>query len=318
MFIDEFNITVESGAGGRGCESFFVRTDHKRVPNGGNGGKGGDIIFRADENVTGLEDFVHRRIIKAATGGAGGPNLMTGRTGDPVILKIPCGTFLINRETNLRIRDLIDHGDEVIVAEGGKGGSGNQNGQGLHAPGKGQVVQVGLIVKLASDIALVGLPNSGKSLLLRALTHAQAKVENYPFSTQTPQLGIMECSSYEQLKICELPGLLAGASEGKGLGNKFLRHLERTKLVALVLDPFNEYGLSLKESYKVLVHELKCYAENILDIPRIVIVNKSDKEGFSKFADSARASFKETVLNVSALEGAGLDELKLHLEKIFL
>ena len=318
MFIDEINITVESGVGGKGCESFFVRTDHKRVPNGGNGGKGGDIIFRADENVTGLDDFLHKRIIKAEPGGSGGANLKTGRSSDPVILKIPCGTFILNRESNLRIRDLVDHGDEVIVAEGGKGGTGNQHGQLLQAPGKGQIVQLSLTVKLASDVVLLGLPNSGKSLLLRGLTNAQAKVETYPFSTQAPQLGIMESSGYGQLKICELPGLLKGASEGKGLGNKFLRHLERTRLIVLVLDPFNEYALSMRESYKVILHELKLHAENILDIPRLIVVNKSDKTGFSKYADSAQASFKETVIAVSALSGTGLDKLKLQLEKTLL
>ncbi len=314
MFIDEVNITVESGAGGRGCVSFFVRTDHKKVPDGGNGGKGGDIVFQADENVTGLEDFLRKRIIRAESGGSGGANLKTGKSSAPVVVRIPCGTLILNRETNLRIRDLYDHGEEVIVAEGGRGAPGNQHGHQDHIPEKGQVVQVGLILKLLSDAVFIGSPSSGKSTLLNQLTHAHTKVGNYPFSTQVPQLGVMEAPDYRQFKLCELPALLEGSHEGKGLGNKFLRHLERTRLIVLVLDPFNENGKNVRENYKVLIHELERYSENILDIPRIIVINKSDRPEFSKKVKNAKVAFKEPTSTISALTGDGVKKFKQELE----
>lgn len=314
MFIDEANIMVESGAGGRGCESFFMRTDHKKVPDGGNGGKGGDIVFRADENVTGLEDFLRKRIIRAEPGGAGGANLKTGKSSAPVIVRIPCGTLILNRETNLRIRDLFNHGEEVIVAQGGRGGPGNQHGHQVHDPEKGQTVSLSLILKLMSDAVFIGSPSGGKSTLLNQLTHANAKVGAYPFSTRVPQLGVMETSDYRQFKLCELPALLEGAHEGKGLGNKFLRHLERTRLIVLVLDPFNEYGKSIRENYDMLIHELRRYAENILDIPRIIAVNKSDLPGFAKKIKEAKVAFKEPTFTVSALTGDGIEKFKQELE----
>ncbi|MBI4431575.1 MAG: Obg family GTPase CgtA [Candidatus Omnitrophica bacterium] len=315
MFIDEVAITVQSGSGGRGCESFCLRTDHKKVPDGGDGGKGGDIIFCADKNVSGLEDFVNRRVIRAEAGGSGGANFKTGRSSAPVVMRLPCGTLILNRETDLRIRDLADHGDEVVVAKGGRGGAGNQHGRRVCDPGEGHAVQLMLILKLVSHVALVGLPNSGKSLLLNQLTGARAKVDTYPFSTKSPQLGVFEASDYRQLKICELPGILEGSHAGKGLGNKFLRHLERTQLIVVLLDPFNDYKLGVREGYKVLLHELGRYAENIPDIPRMIVVNKSDLPGFAKRLAGMKSEFKEPVFLVSALTGNGIDKLKQALER---
>ena len=313
MFIDEINLVVEPGSGGKGCESYAVRSDRKRVPDGGDGGKGGDIIFRADQNVVDLDELRYRKNIRAPAGEPGGPNNRTGRSSQPVIVKVPCGTLIMDQQNDLRIRDLKVHGEEVVVAEGGRGGGGNQHGQ-MRASEKGIVVQVSLVIRLVTDVVLLGFPNSGKSLLLSKLTHAQPKSELYPFSTQAPQLGTLEVSDYKQIKICELPGLLEGSHAGKGIGNKFLRHLNHTKLLVLVLDPYNSYSATVSQNYKILIEELRRYNESTLNIPRLIVINKADQPGFKERVKNFHPNNGEKVLIISSSRDDGLEKLKQELE----
>ncbi|MBI4970570.1 MAG: 50S ribosome-binding GTPase [Candidatus Omnitrophica bacterium] len=210
MFIDSAKIKIKSGDGGKGCESYFRRTDKKTVPNGGDGGDGGDVIIQADRNESSLQFYLYRPIFEAAKGDGGSSNQMSGKKGASLILKVPCGTSIYNASNQFLIRDLSNHGDQVIAAKGGHGGAGNDRVRLATAGKPGEEFEIFLDYTLVADIFLVGTPNSGKSALLRAITGSKVKSETYPFSTRTPQLGTYETEKYDRLTICELPALERG------------------------------------------------------------------------------------------------------------
>ena len=307
MFVDEVRLVVESGAGGKGCISFLLRPDHKRVPDGGDGGDGGGVLFQADENVTDLEPLSFMKRVKAEPGALGSRNQRTGRNGPPLVVRVPCGSVLTDLETQLRIRDLERHGDSVVVAAGGRGGGGNSHGRMPRPAEPGRVVQLHVVFKLPTDVIFLGLPNSGKSTLLNRLTCAKTKVSSYPFTTPYPRMGVFRTKDARALRLCELPGLLEGSSEGRGVGNKFLKHVGRTRLLVIVLKPNNSFNLSPESAYHILLEELRKYDEHYLEIPRLILLNGADEPGFEAHLKHTKRALKQPILSISAERGDGLE-----------
>src|SRR3989338_8857835 len=268
MFIDEVTIIVRSGAGGKGCESFIHRPDHKKIPNGGDGG---DVILRADPQTGNLFALKSKRIFEAEAGGAGTRNNKYGRKGSDCIVKVPCGTTIYNKKDNLLIRDLVHPGEEVVVLKGGNGGYGNHARYPTIKGGDSKELEILVSFKIIADIFLVGLPNSGKTTLLKRLTGAGVLETEYPFATKAPQMGTYR-SNFDQLRLCELPAIYRAAEEGRGLGTRCLKHLERARLVFLMLDPKSEFSSDLKSGYNILLDTIKHFNPAFAEIPRLLVV----------------------------------------------
>lgn len=307
-FIDEVVIRIESGRGGRGCESYFRRSDKKMVPTGGDGGRGGDVMIRAADKVASLHPFVYKKHFRAESGRLGGGNQKKGKDGKDLILEVPCGTTVFNKTHHLLIRDLAENGDEVTVVKGGRGGRGNRHGNDKATEGgDSEGFEVILSLKIKADVFLVGKPNSGKSLLLNRLTGSKVKTEPYPFTTQFPQLGIYRTEDFQSLTLCELPAILAGASRGKGLGNHFLKHLERARLILLMLDPL-ENAFDAVRGYNELLKEIWDYRAGWGEIPHFLVIGKADaiaKDQAAKLPIRVPCP----VFFVSAETGEGIDSL---------
>ncbi len=308
MLIDHAIVYLKAGKGGNGCESFENRGPRKLYPNGGDGGKGGDIIIRADSNVRDLEFFKYNPVIESEKGKQGSSNKNTGKCGKDYILKVPVGTVIMSRRENYLIRDLSVANDEVIVVRGGRQGRGNHDNKTQTHGKEGEELEIILDYKIKSDIAIIGTPNSGKSTLLAYLTSAKVKTHEYPFSTHSPQLGSFELEDYTQLIMCDLPSLIEGSSRGKGVGNLFLKHAERARLIFYVIDPNNSFTGDIVDSFNVLQKEVGHYSQDILKKPFIVLINKSDiadSEEIKKSKDRLKKMHKY-VYNISALKGEGI------------
>ncbi|MBI4394979.1 MAG: 50S ribosome-binding GTPase [Candidatus Omnitrophica bacterium] len=307
IFIDEVTIVVRSGQGGRGCESFIKRADHKRIPNGGDGGDGGDVILRADPQTGDLFALKSKRIFEAEGGGAGTRNNKYGRKGSDRVVKVPCGTTIFNKKDHLLIRDLVHSGEEVIAVKGGKGGYGNHAGYSATQGGASQELELLISFKIIADIFLVGLPNSGKTTLLKRLTGAGVLETEYPFATKSPQMGTYR-SQFNRLRICELPAIYQASGEGRGLGTHFLKHLERAQLIFLVLDPQSEFSTDLESGYNIVIDTIRHYNPAFAEIPRFLVVNKSDL--LPKGAEKQKLfPAKERVFFISAKSGTGVSRL---------
>lgn len=314
MFIDHIHLTVQSGSGGNGCESYAHRNDRKHVPDGGDGGPGGDVIFRADHNAPPLSSFRFRQRLMAEGGGHGGSNRKRGKRGKDLLVLVPVGTRLEDRDKGVVIRHLLHQGDEVILIKGGKPGVGNLGGKTVSLGEKGEIIELELHLQLQADVFLVGLPNSGKSSLISALTRSHAKPESYPFSTRTPEVGMYLVSDYERIKFCELPSIYAGSHEGKGVGNQFVRHLESAKLICYVLDPVSAFAASLKEGLAILQDQLSRVQGELTSCNSVVLVNKMDLDASKKA--TAEENFRPAfpVFFVSAESGQGLEEFRTFLD----
>lgn len=314
MFIDEVTITVRSGAGGRGCESYHMRPDRKYIPNGGDAGDGGDVILRADPQTGSLDDLKSKRIFEAERGEHGLGSNQYGRKGKDCIIKVPCGTTVHNKTENLLIRDLIHAGDEVIVLKGGRRGYGNHARRPATPGEEAKELELLLSFKIIADIFLVGIPNSGKTTLLKLLTHAGVHETEYPFATKAPQAGTYQ-SRDAQLSLCELPSIYQASSEGRGLGTHYLKHLERARLIFLILDPKSDFAPNLKEGYKILIETIREFNPDFLKIQRLIVVNKADL--LSK-AEQKKKYFpaKEKVYYISAAENLGVDRLMKDAQKM--
>jgi GTP-binding protein len=311
QWFDEACIEVRSGNGGKGHESYRHRTDRKKEPNGGNGGKGGDVWLEADENVTGLLHLQYNQRFEAENGEEGGYEQKAGRGGKDLILKVPCGTTVINGANRLKIRDLVANGERVMVVKGGRGGAGNHTGRGAQPGAPGESLPISLNLRLVADIVLIGIPSSGKSTLLHRLTHAKLPLALYPFATKLPHLGACRTKDYGKLVLCELPSLLRGSSEGHGVGNHYLKHLERGRLLFYMMEPAGAFASDVFEAYKILREELEKFDPEFLNYPFFVIINKIDLIAAPELKKMRTAvkKLKVPVFFISAQTGEGIGDL---------
>lgn len=317
-FVDEAGIHVKGGDGGSGCASFRREKFIPRGgPDGGDGGKGGDVIIQGAGNLSSLLDFKYRRIYKAENGRKGGSSNRRGRDGGDILVPVPLGTLVFSGEADsFPLCDIVDDGQAFVVARGGKGGRGNAHfatpthrAPMEHEPGEpGEERQLTLILKLLAHVGIVGLPNAGKSTLISRLTEARPRIGDYPFTTLTPSLGVFDTEE-GTLVIADIPGIVDGASEGRGLGLNFLKHIERTRMLLWVLDLS---GASAMADYNTLVRELGRYRSELLGRERITVLNKVDAapRGEARRVAAALRKEGETTVTVSALTGKGLDSLR--------
>ena len=309
MFIDSAKIELRAGSGGKGCKSLY-RDKYQRQgkADGGDGGKGADIIFRADHNLLTLLDFQHHRHFFGSHGGHGSSNHKKGRTAEDVIVRVPVGTIIQDAATGMVLRDLNEDGQEVTVAKGGKGGIGNWHRKEATPGEPGEQRTVILDLKLLADVGVIGFPNAGKSTLITAISNARPKIAAYPFTTMGPVLGVVD-ATHRQFVIADLPGLIEGASEGRGLGDKFLKHVERTKLLIHVVDMAGFEGRDPLDDYKKINLELKNYSKDVYKKPQIICANKMDIAGADENLKKFKRSVKKPIYAVSALEKENLGEL---------
>jgi GTPase len=318
-FVDIAKITLKSGNGGPGHISFrrekFVP---KGGPDGGNGGKGGSVIIIADKRLNTLMDFRYKREYIAMNGVEGGKSRKSGKDGENIIIRLPVGTLIKKGDTEEVIIDLNDDGQEFVIAEGGIGGRGNaefatptNQAPRFADPGRpGKEMEITLELKLLADVGLVGFPNAGKSTLISVISASKPKIADYPFTTLTPNLGIVRVDNAKSYTMADIPGLIEGASDGKGLGIQFLRHVERSGILAFLIDSTSEHP---KEDYQVLLSELLKYNPDMNFKTRIICFSKTDLIDDETKAELGKVDFGETglaVIFISAVTHAGLEELK--------
>ncbi len=320
MFLDQVLIKVKAGDGGSGASSFrrekFVP---KGGPDGGDGGNGGDVIIRVDDNLSTLIDFHYRPHFKAAAGQRGSGKKAHGKSAAPLYLKVPPGTMVYDEGGNL-LADLVKPNSEIIVAKGGRGGRGNASFQSnrnkaprLYEKGEpGEARELRLDLKLIADVGLVGFPNAGKSTFLSRVTDAHPKIASYPFTTLSPNLGVVIVDETKRFVMADIPGLIEGAHEGVGMGDKFLKHIERTRLLIQFIDPANNEERGWIDEFKIIDQELREYSEVLASLPRLIAVNKIDITDVRGVLPELKRDFKKmglSVYAVSAVTGKGTREL---------
>jgi GTP-binding protein len=324
MFIDECTIKARAGDGGRGCVSFRrEKYEPWGGPNGGDGGKGGDVVLRGDDDQNNLVDFKFKPHWTAERGEHGQGKDCNGREGRPAVLRVPLGTIVYDLATGARVAEILEDGQEFVLCRGGKGGFGNTRFKSSvnraprqHGSGEpGETGEYRLELKSIADIGLVGFPNAGKSSLTTLITKARPKVAAYPFTTLHPQIGVIEyAEEYDRLVLADVPGLIAGASEDRGLGHRFLRHIERCALLLILLDMAGTDGRDPRDDYKQLLKELELYDPELLAKPRLVAANKMDEPAavanLKKFKARHRAV---DVVPISCLSEEGLPRLRKEL-----
>jgi GTPase len=323
MFVDEARIRVEAGDGGRGCSSFRREAHVPRGgPDGGDGGDGGSVYLVASRSYRTLDDQKYQRHYRAQNGAHGRGKTMHGRRGAALIISVPLGTVVVDDETGELLADLVEDGVQLLVARGGKGGRGNarfatpvRQAPRYAQPGEaGQKRQLHLTLKLLADVGLIGLPNAGKSALLCCISAAQSKVAEYPFTTLTPHLGTVEIDLLGAFVVADIPGLIEGASSGAGLGIRFLRHIERTRLLAHVID-VSDTARDPREALLVIEEELRAFNPELLDRPRVIVANKIDLP-HDRHLSALRALCAERGLPffpLSAMTAEGVERLVQHL-----
>ena len=315
-FVDEARIYVQAGGGGRGCESFYQDkfTRYPR-PDGGDGGNGGDVLFIADRGMQTLLDYRFKQHYQGERGGHASSKGKQGRDGKDCVLRVPIGTILRDEDTGLLIKDLVQEGQSVLVAKGGQGGRGNAHRRPVTAPTPGEERTVHLELKIIADVGLVGFPNVGKSTLISAISKVRSKIASYPFTTKQPILGIVEDDDFKFV-MADLPGLIEGAHTGKGLGDRFLRHAERTKVLVHVIDMAGSEGRDPYDDFKKISHELEQYSDDLSVKDVIVVANKMDVPEAEGHLRKFRKKYKGEVMAVSALEKQGLDKLVGKIRKV--
>jgi GTPase len=319
-FIDEATITVQSGNGGPGCVSFRrERFIPRGGPDGGDGGDGGDIVLTADTQRRTLYHFQYKKHIKAQNGTAGRGKQQTGKSGDDLVVEIPPGTVVSDAQTGEILRDFDKFGDTFVIAKGGRGGLGNRRfktstnrAPRFAQPGEpGQTLTLQLELKLLADIGIVGLPNAGKSTLISVLSSATPKIGDYPFTTLTPNLGVVKVGAGEPFVIADIPGLIEGAHKGAGLGIRFLRHIERTRLTVHIIDASAIDPSRPLHDFRTIRNELSAYSRNLAEKPYIVALNKLDLPGAESAAEAFLSNANDMkVLLISAINGTGIEDLK--------
>lgn len=328
MFVDECVIKAYAGDGGRGCVSFRrEKYEPWGGPNGGDGGRGGDVVLLGDENTNNLVDFKFKSHWKAERGEHGLGKDCSGREGKPAVLRLPLGTVVIDEGTGLAVAEITESDKRIVLCKGGNGGWGNTHFKTStnRAPTRANSGQVGetgvyrLILKSIADVGLVGYPNAGKSSLMNAITKAHPKMASYPFTTLHPQIGVIDYpddkKGTRRLLLADIPGLIEGASENRGLGHRFLRHVERCAVLTLMIDMAGTDGRDPRDDYKHLLQELELYDPSLLKKPRLVAANKMDVPSAREHLAKFKRRHKVDVLEISCLNGAGLERLKTDLLK---
>jgi GTP-binding protein len=318
MFIDFAEILIKSGNGGKGAVTFRrEKYVPKGGPSGGNGGKGGDVILEAHHNLSTLLDFRYKKHYTAENGDQGASGLKDGSNGADVIIKVPVGTVVKDAVSGEVLFDLSKDKMRVVAAKGGKGGKGNSNfatatrqTPRFAEPGiKGQEKRIVLELKLIADVGLVGFPNAGKSTLISTISAARPKIADYPFTTLEPNLGIVNYRDYQGFTVADIPGIIEGASEGKGLGHKFLRHIERTGILLFLIDITSD---DYQRDFKILLNELKTYSTELAQKKKIVALSKADladEEEIKKLAKKKIRNTDAPVIVFSAATGYGITNL---------
>lgn len=317
MFVDEVIVEVSAGHGGDGCMA-FRREKYIAMggPFGGNGGKGGDVIFKADEGLRTLIDLRYQKHIKGNPGMNGEGKGKNGKNAADTVVSVPVGTTVRDNETGVVIGDLVKNGEELVVSYGGRGGRGNvtlatrsnpcpsycERGE----PGENRKVKVEL--RMLADVGLVGLPSVGKSTILSMITNANPKIASYHFTTLSPNLGVVSMSDYSYT-VADLPGLIEGASEGAGLGIKFLKHIERTKIIAHVIDMSGSEGRNPYDDYITIRKELESFSSRLINKKEIIIANKMDVEGAKENLEEFKKKVNCSIFEVSAINNEGLDKV---------
>lgn len=327
-FVDEALITVQSGGGGKGCLS-FRRERHvpKGGPDGGDGGKGGDIVIRATSRMQSLHSFQFKRHFRAQRGGHAKGKNQSGRTGKDLIVLTPAGTVIREAETGRILKELLADGESLVVTRGARGGLGNKHFASARNPASrhaqegepGQSLSLRLELKLLSDMAIVGLPNSGKSTLLSKMSSARPKIADYPFSTLRPSLGTVESEHAEPFVVADMPSLVEGAHSGVGLGAKFLKHAEKSRFLLHVIDISALPSEDPLLPYQTVNRELELFNPDLAQKPQVAVLNKVDAPEARLLAEKVRRhvqQFNPDVWVISALTGEGVEELKRHLTKL--
>lgn len=318
MFIDYALIEVISGKGGNGAITFRrEKYVPKGGPSGGDGGNGGNVIIRANSNLHTLLDFRYKKKYKAGNGANGGSSLKDGKNGSNIIISVPVGTVIKDAETEEILFDLDKDCKEITIAKGGKGGRGNskfatptnQTPRFAEEGKPGEYRKVILELKLIADVGLVGFPNSGKSTLISKISSAKPKIADYPFTTLEPNLGIVSYKDFQSFTVADIPGIIEGASAGKGLGHQFLRHIERTRIILFLIEITSE---NLQKDFEVLFNELKSYSPKLIQKKMLVSLSKSDLVDSKKIMEMSNKKFKgisEKPIIFSSVTGFGLNEL---------
>ena len=322
MFVDEVEIKVEAGKGGDGC-TVFRREKYVEMggPFGGNGGHGGDVILKVDEGLHTLLDLRYQKILKAPNGENGRGKNQHGKGAEDLVVKVPLGTVVTDLETGLIIADLSHKDQEEIIAKGGRGGRGNtafktqtntapnysENGE------EGEHKTLKVEVKMLADVGLVGLPSVGKSTIISCISKSKPKIAAYHFTTLSPNLGVVKSSNGKSFVMADLPGLIEGASLGEGLGDKFLRHIERTRVIAHVIDMASVEGRDPYEDYLLINKELEAFNKKLMDKPMIIIANKMDVDGALENLKEFKKKVDLDVFEVSAATNTGLQKVVDHL-----
>jgi GTPase len=318
MFVDEAKIHVKAGDGGNGKVSF---RREKYVPNGGpdggDGGKGGDLIFIADANLDTLLDFTGKHNWRAQNGEPGGSKNCSGSNGEDFVIRVPPGTLIYDADFDLLLKDLDEPGMKVCICQGGKGGRGNSHfATSIHQAPRfaeqgvaGQERNLRLELKLIADIGLVGMPNAGKSTLISRCSAARPKIAPYPFTTLEPVLGIVKLTDDRRFVMADLPGLIEGAHEGVGLGFEFLRHIERTRVIVHILDIMPPDGSDPVKNYRQIRKELEKYSKSLAKKPELIVANKIDLDPEGKIVTKLRKRLKHRIYSISAVTGEGIKDL---------
>jgi len=318
MFIDYVVIEVKAGDGGSGAVAFRrEKYVPKGGPAGGNGGKGGDVILEAHHNLHTLLDFRYKKKYSAADGQIGGSSLKDGKSGDDIVIKLPVGTIVKDFKTGEVLFDLENDKKKVVIVRGGKGGKGNSNfatptnrAPRFAEEGRpGEFKKVILELKLIADVGLVGFPNAGKSTLISNISSARPKIADYPFTTLEPNLGIVKYKDFETFTVADIPGIIEGAHKGKGLGHKFLKHIERTGIILFLIESTSE---NYEKDYKILFNELKSYSDKLTKKKILVSFSKADlcdEQKLNKLSRLGLKGIKKKLLVFSAVTGYGLENL---------
>ena len=318
MFIDQAQIWVKAGDGGHGCVSFrrekFIP---KGGPDGGDGGRGGNVYFQTVDNLDTLLDFAGKHHWPAQNGQPGSGNNKHGADGQDLVIKVPPGTLIYDTDLDLLLKDMSETGLKVCVCRGGKGGKGNkafatatnQTPRNAESGKKGQERNIRLELKLIADVGLVGLPNAGKSTLISRCSAARPKIADYPFTTIEPVLGIVELSDFRRFVMADIPGLIEGASDGAGLGHDFLKHIERTAILVHILDIMPTDGSDPAENYKAIRGELEQYSKVLAKKQEVIVANKIDLDPDGQIVKELRKKLPQPVYPISAVTGSGTKEL---------